>query len=92
QFLIGLIGHSPDLYLDELQKALRERRGLVVSLPTIWRSLRISGFTMKKMSKRAAERSHQKRMEYFVLVGGTFIPCQLVFVDESPFDRRTTYR
>ncbi|KAF8598999.1 hypothetical protein BDV93DRAFT_406239, partial [Ceratobasidium sp. AG-I] len=91
-FLIGLVGHSPDLYLDELQTALRERRGIVVSLSTIWRSLQRCGYSMKKMSKRAAERSNQKRLEYFALIGGTYTPEQLVFVDESSFDRRTTYR
>ncbi|KAF8593946.1 hypothetical protein BDV93DRAFT_411689, partial [Ceratobasidium sp. AG-I] len=39
QFLLGSIQQTPDLYLDELQSVLYERRGIHVSLSTIWRSL-----------------------------------------------------
>ncbi|KAF8593945.1 hypothetical protein BDV93DRAFT_459974 [Ceratobasidium sp. AG-I] len=44
------------------------------------------------MSKNASERSEQKRMEYLLDIGYNYTPDQLVFVDESSFDRRTTYR
>lgn len=37
------------MYLDELQDMLRETHGVTVSPPTIWRALRSSGFTMKKV-------------------------------------------
>ncbi|KAF8549308.1 hypothetical protein OG21DRAFT_1421525, partial [Imleria badia] len=39
----------------------------------------------------AAERSVGKRLEYYVRIG-LYQPEQLVFVDESSVDRRTTYR
>ena len=45
-----------------------------------------------QMSKRAAERSNEKCLEYFALIGGTYTPDQLAFVDQSSFDCRTTYQ
>jgi transposase len=49
QFLCGLVRHSPDLYLAELQEILEDRLGVEVNESTIWRSLRRCGFTMKKV-------------------------------------------
>ena len=39
----------------------------------------------------AAERSAEKHLEYITRIG-KYHPEQLVFVDESSVDRRTTYR
>lgn len=50
QFLQGQVRFSPDIYLNELRELLEERRGIEVSDATLWRSLRRSGFTMKKVS------------------------------------------
>jgi hypothetical protein len=43
------------------------------------------------MSRVAVERSAQARFEYLARIG-TYRADQLVFVDESSVDRRTTYR
>ena len=43
------------------------------------------------MSHVAVERSVQARFEYLAQIG-TYRADQLVFVDESSVDRRTTYR
>jgi len=48
QFLRGLVRHSPDAYLDEMQELLETRRGVDVGKATVWRALIRSGFTMKK--------------------------------------------
>ncbi|KAJ7643280.1 hypothetical protein B0H17DRAFT_834714, partial [Mycena rosella] len=48
-FLTGLVRHSPDVYLEELRESLEETSGKEVSDSTIWRSLKRSGFTMKKV-------------------------------------------
>jgi len=48
QFLRGLVRHSPDAYLDEMQELLETRRGVDVGKATVWRALVRSGFTMKK--------------------------------------------
>jgi hypothetical protein len=49
QFLLGTIEKAPDLYLDELQEMLVALCGWTVSKSTIWRTLRKTGFTMKKV-------------------------------------------
>ncbi|KAF7969177.1 hypothetical protein HWV62_28003 [Athelia sp. TMB] len=38
------------------------------------------------------ERSESKRLQYMYHMGSRYEPNQLVFVDESSFDRHTTYR
>jgi hypothetical protein len=91
----------PDMYLDELQEMLVVTQGVQVSKSTIWRRLKAGGFTLKKVChiiqdtttnlSNAAERSAEKRLEYFVRIS-QYTASQLIFVDESSVDRRTTYR
>jgi transposase len=54
QFLQGQVHFSPDIYLTELRELLEERRGIEVSDSTLWRSLKRSGFTMKKVGSQAS--------------------------------------
>ncbi|KAJ7145426.1 Homeodomain-like protein [Mycena crocata] len=49
RFLNGVVRHSSDVYLDELQEMLEDKRGTAVSEATIWRCLKRCGFTMKKV-------------------------------------------
>lgn len=49
QYLQGCLDLSCDKYLDELQLGLQETCGRVVSQSTIWRALKRSGYTMKKV-------------------------------------------
>jgi len=39
QYLCGLVRHSPDAYLDEMQTLLEERLGVEVHRATVWRAL-----------------------------------------------------
>jgi len=105
--LHGCLRQNCDAYLDELQDALHTIHGITTSLSTIWRALRRSGLSMKKvcwsfllhihssnnykLTRVAAERSAIKRAEYVARIG-FYSREQLVFVDESAADRRTTYR
>jgi len=91
EFLLGTVQKTPDLYLDELREILAQNCGVHVSLSSVWRTLRSAGFTMKKITRVAAERSASKRLEYLARIG-QYEARQLVFVDESSVDRRTTYR
>jgi hypothetical protein len=43
------------------------------------------------MTKEARERCEEKRARFVAQIG-MYRPDQLVFIDESAFDRRTTYR
>jgi transposase len=106
QHLHAIINDKPDVYLDELRLELLETCGVSVTTSTIWRTLVKGGFSMKKvcepstpistypnpnqLSQVAIERSAQKR-EAFAACIGVYQPDQLVFVDESTVDRRTTY-
>jgi hypothetical protein len=50
KFLQGHLWHSPDLYLDEMQDLLESHIGVEADDSTIWRALRRSSFTMKKVN------------------------------------------
>ncbi len=49
QFLHGTVSRNSDIYLDELQEDLWQICGVLVSKSSIWRALRRSGYTMKKV-------------------------------------------
>ncbi|KAJ3743777.1 hypothetical protein DFH05DRAFT_1249874 [Lentinula detonsa] len=49
QFIHGLLLHTPDMYLDEIQHHLDERRGVLAAVSTIWKVLKCSGYTLKKV-------------------------------------------
>ncbi|KAJ7161101.1 Homeodomain-like protein [Mycena filopes] len=48
-YLHGCLDQSCDKYLEELQLGLEETCGRTVSLSTIWRALKRSGYTMVKV-------------------------------------------
>jgi len=89
--LFEIVKSAPDLYLDELQEVLSMECGQHVSKGTIWKTLTRAGFTMKKITKEAAERSVEARRGYIERIS-KYEAHQLVFVDESAVDRRTSYR
>ncbi|KAF5373459.1 hypothetical protein D9615_009436 [Tricholomella constricta] len=91
-YVEACIERAPDAYLDEVREQLEQASGTKVSLATVWRGLRKRGFTLKQLSKSAMERNEDKRLHYIYKMGSKYEPNQLVFVDESSFDRRTTYR
>ncbi|KAE9383715.1 hypothetical protein BT96DRAFT_824746, partial [Gymnopus androsaceus JB14] len=49
KFIHGLLLHTPDMYLDEIQQHLDEQRGVLASISTICRVLKCSGYTLKKV-------------------------------------------
>jgi len=91
-FIQGTISKTCDTYLDELQETLRDSCGVDASAQTIWRALKRSGFSMKKLTRAAIERSATKRAEYMANIGWNYTPEQAVFLDESACNRKTSYR
>ncbi|KAF8826674.1 hypothetical protein HHX47_DHR5000429 [Lentinula edodes] len=87
----GLLAHTLDMYLDELKQQLEERRGTQVSITTIWRTLRQTGYKLKKITCVAIEQDEFKRAQFKLAYSRLYQAAQLVFVDESSFDRRTPY-
>jgi transposase len=49
KFILGLLEHSPDLYLDEIQEQLFSQHDVDVSLATIWRTLKRLGMSSKSV-------------------------------------------
>lgn len=83
-----------------------DHRGVDVSDATIWRTLIRAGYSYKtvrmatavchmltkpQITKAARERSAAKRAEYIEKIS-SFHANELIFIDESSFDKRTTNR
>ena len=71
-------------FLDELQSDLLSRRGVKVSMSTLFRTLRRLGITRKKLSHRALERNDEKRAAFMNnLADIAPNPEMLMFGDEA---------
>ncbi|GBB83722.1 hypothetical protein RclHR1_01040027 [Rhizophagus clarus] len=79
-------------YLDELVHEMEQRIGKLVSIPTLWRSLKFCGITRKKIQKASKERSDILRGVYLYNIGMNYTAEQLIFIDESAKDERTLTR
>ncbi|KAJ7663361.1 hypothetical protein DFH06DRAFT_947820, partial [Mycena polygramma] len=95
--MLGMLDHSPDLFLDEIQEQLSAIHGIELGLKTISRTLKRLGMTTKKasifrgLSKPAAERCEEARRN-FVFEVGKYPAEYLVTADESAVNILTTYR
>ncbi|CAB5381930.1 unnamed protein product [Rhizophagus irregularis] len=86
-----IVSENVDYYLDEYIEVMQVRTGKRVSVPTLWRSLAYCGITRKKLQKAAAERNELLRSAFIASIGHYRID-QLVFMDESSKDERTSTR
>ena len=89
--LIEYLMENPNAYLDELQRELQVRVGIVCSLPTICRTLSRLGLTRKKLQRIVLKRSEDCRAlfrEEMNRVNADMI----VWIDETGTDRRDANR
>ena len=91
QYLLWLVRHRPDWFLDELANLLTENHFIAVHFTTIHRELARYGYTTKKLRRIAAERSEEKRAD-FVYRMGVYDAEQLGFIDETSKDEKTPGR
>ncbi|KIJ34756.1 hypothetical protein M422DRAFT_263111 [Sphaerobolus stellatus SS14] len=91
KFLVSLLEHSPDLYLDELVEELEVQHGIHVSIFAVWRTLQRLGLRRKKLSRIAAECSEAARTAFQWAVGVESTEC-LVYTNESAIYLHATYR
>jgi transposase len=56
-FLLAKVDETPDITLSELQEALRDERGLVVAISTLWRFFARRRVTFKKRQPMRASRT-----------------------------------
>lgn len=64
QYLLRLVRHRPDWFLDELADLLLENRFISVHFSTICHELKHTGYSLKKLKKIALERSEEKRAAF----------------------------
>ena len=69
----------PGIYLNELQTSLHEKFGVVVSLPTICRTLQYMGYTRQTMHHVAIQRSDGR----FTVEISVYDPTMLVWLHET---------
>jgi transposase len=91
QYLLHLVRHRPDWFLDELSDLLHENRFISVHFSTILRELARAGYSVKKLKKIATERNEDKRAE-FVYRMAEYTQEQLGFIDETSKDEKTPGR
>jgi transposase len=91
QYLLRLVQHRPDWFLDELADLLHENRFISIHFSTILRELSRAGYSVKKLKRIAAERNEDKRAE-FVYRMAEYTQEQLGFLDETSKDEKTPGR
>ena len=91
EYMKQIIGHRPDLFLDELERLLHTNRLVSASFSTILRGLCRAGISYKKIKKIASERNDTLRSD-FIRRMAQYQPEQLGFLDEMSKDERTSFR
>ena len=90
-FIEALLGDRPWLWLEEIQKELFSRRGIDVSITTVWRAVTRLGLKSKILRRDATQRSALRRAEFDVQLT-CLTPEQLVYVDETAVNEATMNR
>lgn len=77
------------MYLDELQDQLLIHCNIVVSVPTLLRTLHRLHFSHKSVSIKALERNNAARSTFMNYIGDLITdPAQLMFVDEAACNKK----
>lgn len=93
KYITALIRRRPCMYLDEIQDQLANSRGAAVSVTTIYQALRRMSYTRKRVSAVALERNEEARNVFMNQMADLVTNLdQLMFVDESARNRRTSAR
>ena len=88
QYLLCLVRHRPDWFLDELADLLHENCFIAVHFSTILRELARAGYSIKKLKQIAAEHNEDKQAE-FVYHIAEYTQEQLGFLNETSKDEKT---
>ena len=90
-YLIRIIKHQPDWFLDELLSLLETNRFISAHFTTIHQELVRARVSTKKLKKIAAERNDNLRADYIQRIA-QYSPEQIGFLDEVSKDERTSAR
>lgn len=89
--LVQILGENPSIYLYEIQQEMESRFGVNVSVSTLCKTIKIMGFTRKKIHHIALQQSELQRAEFMAMIS-VYDPAMLIWVDESGCDRRNSAR
>lgn len=89
--LISLVRQNPGWFLDELTDLMETNRFISVHFTTIHRELERAGMSTKKLRIIAQERNEDLRADFTAQIA-QYDAEQLVFLDETSKDERTTIR
>jgi transposase len=91
QYLLSLVNHRPDWFLDEFLGLLEHNHFISVHYTTIHRELVRAGISLKKLKKIAKERNEDVRAD-FIRRMAQYVPEELLFLDKVSKDERTPHR
>ena len=89
--LLRLILENTGIFLHEIQDKLHEEFGVMVSAPTICRTLRHMGCTRRVIRHVALQRSDILRAQFMSEIS-VYDPEMIIWVDESGCDKRNSLR
>jgi len=90
-YMIALINHCPNCFLDELLGLLDTNRFILVHFTTIYHELECSGVSLKKLRRIAKERDENLHAD-FVRTMGQYSPEEIGFLDEFLKDKCTLHQ
>jgi transposase len=89
--VLHLVVMKPDIYLWEIQKELKHMFNLDVGVASIYKLLKESNFSRKKLQLVASQRDSKLREKY-VLSTSLFNLDMMIFIDETGCDCRDEIR
>ncbi|KAF6746652.1 hypothetical protein DFP72DRAFT_822948 [Ephemerocybe angulata] len=93
KFISSVVQRRHCSYLDEIQDELFRSRGTIISITTLYRTLRRLNYTRKRVSAIALERNEMKRNAFWMRIADVVTDLsQLMFVDEAARNNRTSGR
>ena len=90
-YLLHLVHHQPDWFLDEMLDLLNDNRLVAVHFSTIHHELARAGISRKRLKKIARERNEERRVD-FIRRMAQYEAEELGFLDETSKDERTLSR
>ena len=89
-FIRDMIAQRHSVYLDEIQEELLAHRGMLVSIPTLRRTLCRLDFSHKKVTARAIEHNEIMQAAFMNRIGTEVMdPATLIFTDKMAKDEWT---
>jgi len=87
-YLLQLVYHRPNWFLNELQELVESNRFISVHFSTIHRKLQHAGISLKKLWKIAQECDKDLRADFMWKVA-QYAPEEMIWIDKTSKDERT---